>query len=172
MKKAIFFPVLMIVALSFYTNQTFAQDISSYNDERPLPKYLLRSAAANYPKVTLTVLQVFKRDFADAKDVEWSLVGNNYQARFIQNDRKTRILFDPKGHILYSISYGTLKSLPADIRKTVRSIYYDYDIMYVAEVHSYSKTAWFLSLEDETSLVTVKVIDGQVIKTGNFHKSK
>ena len=166
------FLILLILALSFKTIQTFAQDISSYNDERPLPKYLLRSEAANYPGVTLTVLQVFKRDFAGTKDVEWSMVGNNYQARFIQNDRKTRIVFDPKGHIIYSISYGTVKSLPADIRKTVRSIYYDYDIMYVAEVHSYNKTAWFLSLEDETSLVTLKVIDGEVIKTGNFHKSK
>ncbi len=156
----------------FISSQISAQDFSSYNNERPLPKYLNRIEAANYPEVNAMVLLSFKRDYGSATDVHWSIVENKYMAKFFVEGKPVRMLFDKKGHMVYSISEGTIKNLPADVRKAVRSIYYDYDIKTTAEVHTLSKTAWFINLEDETSIVTVKVMDGEVIETGNYRKSK
>jgi len=172
MKKSNSLLIIFALASMLFAGSLTAQDITSYNEERPLPKYLLRSAFTYYPDVSAKALLAFKKMFANVNDVHWSIVENKYMAGFINEGRKTRILFDEKGKMVYSISEGTEKSLPADIRKSVKSIYYDYIITAIVEVHSLNITAWIVNLEDETSLVTVKVVDGEVIETGNYHKSK
>jgi hypothetical protein len=177
MKRLFSRHITMAFVSLFLAGQIFAQDFTSYNEERPLPRYLrnwylTKSEAANYPEVSAMALLALKKDFGTTNDVHWSIVEDKYMARFINDGRKTRILYDKKGHIVYSIYEGTMKNLPADIRKAVRSIYFDYDITMAAEVHTLDKTAWIINLEDETSLVTVKVADGEVIETGNYRKSK
>ena len=177
MKKLLSLRFCSIIVTTLMVNQITAQDtsysiIASYNEERPLPKYLLRFEAANYPEVSAMALLAFKRDYSTVKEVSWSIVENKYMARFTSDGRKTRVLFDKKGHIVYSVCEGTLKDLPADTRKAVRSIYYDYDITKATEVHTLDKSAWIINLEDETSLVIVRVMDGEVTETGHYRKSR
>jgi hypothetical protein len=177
MKKLLSLRFCSMIVTTLMVTQITAQDtsyriIASYNEERPLPKYLLRFEAANYPEISAMALLAFKRDFSTVKDVSWSIVENKYMARFTSDGRKTRVLFDKKGQIVYSVSEGTLRNLPADTRKTVRSIYYDYDITKATEVHTLDKSAWIINLEDETSLVIVRVMDGEVTETGNYRKSR
>jgi hypothetical protein len=177
MKALHFRHIIMAFLTLIMTSQAFAQDYSSYNEERPLPKYLrywhlLNSEPANYPDISEKALMAFKKDYRNANDIQWSIVENKYMARFNNDGRITRILYDNKGHIVYSLSEGTAKNLPADVKKAVRSIYFDYSITMITELHIFDKTAWIVTLEDETSMVTVKVVDDEVIETGNYRKSK
>jgi hypothetical protein len=168
---------MLALVTMLLAGQAFAQDFSSYNEERPMPRYLrywhlLNSETANYPEISNMALQVFKKDFSNASEVHWSIVENKYMARFTYKNRLTRCLFDNKGQIVYSTSEGNEKSLPTEIRESVKSIYYDHQITFTTELHIMNKTAWIINLEDKTSLVTVKVVDGEVIEIGNFRKSK
>jgi hypothetical protein len=168
---------MFALASMFFAGLLAAQDtsyriIASYNEERPMSKYISKEQAVNYPEISAMALLAFQKNFSNVAEVKWSLVENKYMARFINEGRKTRMLFDKKGEVIYSVTEGNEKSLPADVRKAVKSIYYDYQITFTAEVHSMDKTAWIVNLEDETSLVTVKVVDGEVIETGNYRKSK
>lgn len=177
MKKSHFLYLSASIAVTLMATQISAQDssyriIASYNEERPLPGYLLKSEVANYPEVSGPVLLAFKKMFSNITDVRWSNIENKHMARFTNDGRLTRILFDKKGHIDYIIAEGTVKNLPADIRKAVRSIYYDFDITKATEVYSSGKTAWYMNLEDENRYINVRYLDGETIETENFRKAK
>lgn len=177
MKKLHSYQFMMAFVTMLLAGQTYAQNFSPYNEENPLPKYLrywhlLNSETANYPEISNMALQAFKNDFSNVSEVQWSIVENKYMARFTYKNRITRCLFDNKGQIVYSTSEGNEKSLPPDIRESVKSIYYDHQITFTTELHIMNNTAWIINLENKTSLVTVKVVDGEVIEIGNFCKSK
>jgi hypothetical protein len=177
MKKLLSLQILTALICLLSAGQIFAQEYTSYNEERPLPKYLrywqlLDSDASSYPEVSNKALLAFKKKFVNANDIQWSIVENKYMVRFINDGRINRVLYDKKGHTVYSISEGTVKNLPADIRKAVRSIYFDYTITMTTEVHILEKTAWIINMEDEKSIVIVKVLDNEVVETGHYQKSK
>jgi hypothetical protein len=146
--------------------------IASYNEERPMPKFIVKVEAPNNPDVSTKALLSFHKNFGNVANVKWSVVENKYMAQFTFESRRTRVLFGKNGQIVYTISQGTVKSLPADTRRAVRSVYYDYDITMATEVQSLDKKAWFISLEDETSIITIRVMDGEITETGNYRKSK
>ena len=177
MKKLLSHQLILFIATFFFGADLTAQDSSyqvyaSYNEERPLPVYYLRQHPASYPDISALALIAFKKDFGHATDVKWSLENNGFMARFINDGRKTTVLFDKKGRIVYSIAEGTIKNLPSETRKLVRSIYYDFDITSTKEVNSYQKKAWFMNLEDETSYITIRVMNGEIVETGNYRKAK
>jgi hypothetical protein len=172
MKQLHFRHIIMACLSLVLTSQLTAQEFMSFNLEKPLIRQRFLNEAPNYPEVNQLVLNTFKKSYSHSNDVRWTAVENNYLATFSDEGRMTRILFDKKGNIVYSITDGTIKNLPADARKTVRSIYYDFDITLVSEVHTLGKTAWIINMEDEKNIVIVKVVDDEVIETGHYRKSR
>jgi len=177
MKKLHSHQLILLIATILFGAELTAQDstyqvYASYNEERPLSSFRFRPQQPSYPDISAIALLAFKKDFGNVPDVKWSLENNGYIARFNNDGRKTTVLFDKKGRIVYSIAEGTIKNLPVDTRKLVRSVYYDYDIKMTTEVNSHNKKAWFINLEDETSFVTVRVMNGEILETGKYRKSK
>lgn len=177
MKTSYLSRIFLSILTLFIGSEILAQDsskviIASYNEERPMPKYLARPFAANYPEVSMMTLLAFQKKYGNVAEVKWSIVENKYMAQFFYVNRKTRVLFSKNGQIVYTISQGTLKSLPAETRKAIRSVYYDHEITMATEVHILDKTAWFINLEDEIGIITIRVMDGEIRETGNYRKSK
>ena len=177
MKKLHFLKLSMFVSILSFGEQLTAQDTAyqvyaSYNEERPLPSFHLKQQLQSNPEISAIVLAAFQKDFGNVPNVKWSIEDNGFMARFINDSRKTTALFDKKGRVVYSIAEGTIKDLPAETRKLVRSVYYDYDITMTKMVNSNHKKAWFINLEDDKSYVTIRVMNGSIIETGNYRKSK
>jgi hypothetical protein len=74
----------------------------------------------------------------------------------------TREFFDKKGRHLYSISYYGEKELPAAVREQVKPVYYDYTILSVEEVKLADHSVYFINMEDETTLKTLRVDDDEM----------
>ena len=178
MKKTLFASLAGSFFALAVTATTFAQNSNSLfspNVKNPIPEYreLSNGNAANSdPVVSSKVLNTFAGMFKNAVDVRWYEVDQKFLAKFKQNGRETNALFDTKGTMLYTISYGNEKHLPADVRRLVRSNYFDYEVIYTAEVNSLAKIAWVVKLEDSNSIIIVKIFDGEMEETENYRKSK
>ena len=118
----------------------------------------------------------FAQYFAGATGQNWSKAGINFFTSFYVNGVDNHALFDKRGHLIYSISYGSEKDLPADVRKIIKSEYYDYVITQAIEVKLIKqdeRDIWVVNMKDDNTYLTVRVDeDGEMEKMQEFEKAK
>lgn len=73
----------------------------------------------------------------------------------------TRAFHDKKGNLLFTIDYYGEKGLPAEVRRLVKSEFYQYTILTVEEVKSPDMHVYLVDIEDDTTIKTVRVADGE-----------
>jgi len=143
----------------------FSQDAASTSNNSD-------SASIEDIDVNAKVVGAFVRSFEKATNLNWSKVGKNFLATFKIAEKERRALFTKKGNMVYSIVYGSEADLPAEIRKLVKSAYIDYAIATAIEVKEDNRTIWVVKLEDATSLIFVRVENGEMEETKHYQKSK
>ncbi len=121
--------------------------------------------------VSIKVQRSFISYFGEASENNWSMVGNYFLNRFHSNGLLTIALFGKNGHLIYTIRYGSEKDLPADVRKTVKSEFYDYTITLTIEVKENGRDVWFVKLDDPREQITVSLEDGEMEKVQQFQKT-
>lgn len=106
----------------------------------------------------------FSRVYKDASDVRWeSLKDGGYVCRFAQDGVMKRAFYDNWGGWLTTISGYTAEHLPNDVRRQVRSVYYDYSILYVNEINMPDKpVSYVVQVQDKRSIRIVRVVDGEM----------
>jgi hypothetical protein len=124
-------------------------------------------------KVTVNdqVWKAFQGYFKDAQDLRWYKIDRDYLAKFIMEDQEQSALFNKRGSLVYHITYGTEKNLPADIRQQVRSVYYDYTISKALSIREANRVIWVLNLEDAKSMLVVRVEEGEMEEAKRYKKS-
>lgn len=143
--------------------------------KNPIPEYRVDSKGNNTltdPVVSSKTLNSFAGMFKGAANARWFEVDNKFLVKFNKDGRETTALFSKKGNHIYTISYGSEKHLPADVRYRIKSTYFDYEITHAIEVNSLGKTAWIVKVEDEKHLITVKVVDDEMEETENYRRAK
>ncbi len=125
----------------------------------------LKSFASN-----IKVQRSFISHFGEAVENNWSMVGNNFFVRFHSNGLPTIALFAKNGYLFYSIMYGSEKDLPADVRKTVKSEFYDYTITLTMEVKENGRDVWIVELDNPREIITVSLEDGDMEKIQQIQK--
>lgn len=113
----------------------------------------------------------FKKTFKDVNNEKWYQIKNGFLAEFSLNTSKTRVVYDSKGNWRFTVSYYDEKSLPADIRAIVKPVYYDYTIARVEEVHADDKTIYIVHVQNESSLKTLRICEGEMDLIADFPKS-
>ena len=74
--------------------------------------------------------------------------------------------------MIYSICYGTEKDLPTNIRKMVKSVYYDYTINMTMQVNEHNRTIWLVLLEDSDKFLTVRIDNDEMEEAQQLDKIK
>jgi len=121
--------------------------------------------------VNTKVQKSFDAYFAEAAEQNWSMVGGNFLNRFHLNGVLTNALFTKKGKLIYTITYGAEKDMPADVRHIVKSEYYDYNITMAIEVKENERDIWVVKLDNATEQINVRVEDGEMERLQQFYKS-
>ena len=125
---------------------------------------------ANF-KTSAKIQTEFDKLFTNAENVSWYEQDKKFLVKFTMNDQKHQAVLNKKGSLIYDISYGTEKNLPTDVRKQVKSIYFDYSITLAIKVEEDNRAIWVVNMEDDKNLITVRVEDGEMEEVKNLSKA-
>lgn len=76
--------------------------------------------------------------------------------------QSTRVFYDKKGRVRFTIDYYSEKELPTEVRAIVKPVYYDYTILTVEEVKLNGRSIYLIDMQDSTTIKTVRVADGEM----------
>lgn len=109
--------------------------------------------------VNIRVIRNFKKEFTAVENETWSMLGNGcYIVRFTRKDIRHRVEYNQKGHWLSTTKFYTQQYLSHNIRQQVMSTYYNYKIFCVAEVAVGNRSAYYITLEDESSWLKIRLM--------------
>ena len=129
------------------------------------------SAATPTTIVTEKVNKMFNQHFKDATTLRWYELEKKLLVKFIMNNQENRALFTRTGELVYHISFGTEAHLPADVRKAIKSTYYDQKITRVYKVSQDDRTVWIASMEDDKNYIMARVEDYELVEIQRMTKS-
>jgi hypothetical protein len=124
--------------------------------------YLLNATAIGADRAAVRATRDFWQRAGDQKEELWYKSVRGYVAEYTAGPVKARFVYDQKGDWAYSIlSYGE-KQLPEEVRKQVRSNFYDYGITWVKEVNEADAVVYVVHLDGEASWKEVAVQEGEM----------
>jgi len=163
MKANIIYRLSCFLLTLFIVNVVPAQETGM----KKLPDVTVTSTT----NVSKKVSDIFKATFPDAQNAKWSKLNKDFLVEFITADLNNRVLFHKNGAIVYHIRYGGEKNLPTEVRKLVKSNYFDYNIIKAINVQEDNRDIWIVNLEDNKKLLIVRVEGGELEEVSNLNKS-
>lgn len=114
--------------------------------------------------VSYTVLNQFTSDFADAKNIEWTINKNFQKADFIANNTKMTAFYNLQGEFVALTQDIDAKAIPAKAQKEIDEKYKGYTVSEVILVQNNTdlnsdadESAYFVDLKNDTKEVLVKI---------------
>ncbi|HEU0109602.1 MAG TPA: hypothetical protein VFQ73_01945 [Flavisolibacter sp.] len=164
------FSALFLLASGFVFAQSGMQTIARVDvPKKQSSNYGMDASSAP----NATALLSLNKSFVDATNIQWttSIEGKNV-ACFKTSGRTHMAFFTKKGKIESTVSYYSEEQLPKDILYEVKKQYFQKNIHGVIEVNTLGKTAYLITLEDKTSWLTIKVLDGEITQEKLLLKSE
>jgi hypothetical protein len=125
----------------------------------------------SFDKVYTNVQSEFYKLFNNAENVRWNIINRNYGVTFGINDLRYRVLLNPKGKLIYKITYGKEKQLPKEIRKMVKGRYVEFIITAVSLVEEADRKIWVINLEDDSEYVIARVENNEIGENMRYTKA-
>ena len=106
----------------------------------------------------------------DRKEESWYKLPAGYLATYTDQRGESRFVYDHKGKWLYSICTCTEKQMPEEVRRLIRSTYYDFTIGWVKEIKQDESIVYAVHIESEKQWMDLMVQDGEVRELKSFSK--
>jgi hypothetical protein len=157
MKKA-FFRMTGLFALLVLTFAATAQT------ENQQPSENLVSATDHSGKALANnrVIDQFRKNFPGAVNESWVKTKEGFGVRFTSAGIAALVFLNRKGDVTGTIRYLTEKELPVDVRRQVKSTYYDYSIKDVKEVTYDGIVAYLVTVDAENKWKVIRVVGGDM----------
>jgi hypothetical protein len=115
------------------------------------------------------------RDFVkregDRKDQKWYKIKEGFLAEFDQAGHEGQYFYDRRGDLRYSIvTFSGEKGLPEEVRRMVKSSYFDFSIGWVKKVTAVEDFSYIVHVENATSWKDIVVHDGEMREWQAFDK--
>lgn len=140
----------------------------------PADKTSVKELDANLKaaKVNMKVTSHLNRNFKNVSDLTWNTEEKVIVARFKLDEKTGRVVYDKKGHWLYSVITFQEEQMPQNIRSLVRNSYNGFTISLVQEISQGDITLYKVYLENPTSLKHILVYDNEITPYEDFTKSR
>ena len=175
--KKLLFTIINTGVITFLMHSTvnaqFALNNSeNINDRYKTEKYnLLNPEISSKNNIDFRALKDFKKRFALINNAAWDVSNQGSIAVFSANSIRTTVAYEKNGRWSYTIQRYHEKEMPIDIRARVKSIYYDYTILNIDEVHvpQQENTIYILNLQYNQHFKTVRVCGDDMDVIADFH---
>lgn len=112
----------------------------------------------------------FKRSFADAENERWSVGPDCYRVKFTRNSIQYFVDYSKKGNWRNTIRIYDESHLPPDLRRLVKTTFFDHSILTVTELHYQKTLAYFIKIQYKGSTKTVRVIGQEMEVVEEFYE--
>jgi hypothetical protein len=121
--------------------------------------------------IDFRTLKDFKKRFTSKDNAAWYPTDEGYIAEFFADSIKTTAAYGKKGKWFYTIQRYHEQKLPADIRTRVKSIYFDYTISVINEVHvpQGENAIYILSLQYNHDIKIIRVCGDMMDVVASYH---
>jgi len=116
-------------------------------------------------------LRHFINTYGEGLNAEWNLTSFGFRAEFRKEAIKYLVDYNRGGLWLSTIRFYGEKDMPQDIRRIVKSVYFDYDIELVSEVNYAKQVVYHVNIQDETSLKKLIVMDGEMTVEAEYTRA-
>jgi len=142
--------------------------LSAQDTIKSLPPVIVKATTTKVPG---RIWKGFSTYFNNAEIPMWYRLNKDYLVKFMIYDEQNRALFSKKGRLIYHISYGYEKSLPDNIKGQVKGSYPDHEITRAIKVAEAGRQIWVINLEDDETLIIVRVEDGALEEVQTIKKT-
>jgi len=115
-------------------------------------------------------LKNFNKQFEDGPDVKWFTGEETITASMKRDGKGMTIVFDRHGRWLRNMYHYSEAKMPRDVRHTIKTVYYDFDITLVQEIKEGRDTFYVVHLEDKDQYKQVCVFEGAIHILKEFTK--
>jgi hypothetical protein len=122
--------------------------------------------------VHIKAMRDFLKRNKTAGEVKWIIIDKGYVVKYSgENKSRCRTVYNSKGNYLYTVKQYNEDAMPREVRKLLKSQYYDYAISLVEEIHVPAKPVIYLvHVQDETSLKNIRVCEGEMEVIEEYQK--
>ena len=114
-------------------------------------------------KISSLILNSFKVDFKDAKDVSWSSKTGYSKAAFILDKREMEVFYNIDGTIFAISKKIELDELPVYAKRTFAKRYAGYTVKEAIKFEGTDENAYYIAAENEKVSVILKVDEQEYI---------
>ncbi|MGC4038588.1 MAG: hypothetical protein QM764_21675 [Chitinophagaceae bacterium] len=157
--------VFCISLLLFGFFQSDAQDSTAVKNLPPV------TVTASLRKIPNRVWKGFSTYFSEAENPRWFRLNRNFLVKFMIYDEENRAVFTKRGTLIYHISYGYEKSLPASLLQQLNASYEGFSVLRAVKVTDNARTIWVVTLEAPTTLLLVKAEEDELEEVNRFTRS-
>lgn len=111
--------------------------------------------------VSKRVMKKFAKQFTGVTDAAWVEDADGFVVRFTSAGIQNWAFLTSKGKCYGTMRYYTENNLPAAVRNQITERYADFEITSVKEVRHNKKTAYLVTIADDTTWKVIQVIDGK-----------
>jgi hypothetical protein len=117
-------------------------------------------ATAQDTNIAASVTTAFHTSFKDATQVQWSQSGSHYKATFHLNGQYVTAFYDQAATLLGVTKNISPVQLPVTLQTSLKASYDGHWISDLFEVSDHNGTAYFVTVEDSDTRITLKSIAG------------
>ncbi|MDO6429208.1 hypothetical protein Q4E93_01325 [Flavitalea sp. BT771] len=104
----------------------------------------------------------FMKLAGENKEERWYMLPGGYLAEFEERTIHNKLVFDRNGNWLYTMREYSEKELPGEVRRLVKSTYYDFSIGWVKEVSQFRSLAYVVHIQNAPEWKDLIVRDGEI----------
>ena len=156
--KIIALTFLLAIGLSSasFAQQSYASNSVKITDENTTTIVDENSNAKTDDVADPLIVSKFSSLFPNATNLKWVNSGDNYWVSFLNNSRKAKASFTPKGILNYIITDCAMENLPEAFSKKIMNKYASYHLFNAIEIAAYSTVAYQAVLENSKGYITLK----------------
>jgi hypothetical protein len=157
-----FIKITSLSAMLAFSIATDAQDaVNSYAVNRPLSAVRAETPEA-VPVVNATAAKNFTDEYGELANESWSEIGQGSRARFLKSGVIYLVDYDKIGNWISTVRIYQAQELPVNLQKMIRANYHGYSILTTSELTAGENQAYFVQIQNETTLRTLSIVDGEV----------
>ena len=113
--------------------------------------------------VNIKAVRNFSATYGNISEAKWFKSEGGYVANYFPAGIDTRIVYDNNGRWFYNLLTFPESKMNPELRKRVKSRFYDHDIIVVYQYDFESKTIYLVRIQDEQSNIeTLKISDDEM----------